>query len=146
MRRKLLSLLAVPAMTAAMALAGAGSAAAYSGPHYWMYTDDGNPGGKVEFWPDGDIFKVCDIQADGAHVHVVLYDIETYKGYDITASGNGNCTTRRASDGAGFDLPEKGRSQGCISVNIRLWKGSSYVWDSEDKANWWNDNDNKDDC
>jgi hypothetical protein len=145
MRRKLLALLTVPLTIAGLTLT-TGTAAAYSGPHYWMYTDDGNPGGKVEFWPDGDIFKVCDIQADGAHVHVVLYDIETYKGYEISATGDGNCTTRRASDGAQYDMPERGRSSGCISVNIRLWKGHDYVDGSEDKANWWNDNNTKDDC
>lgn len=146
MRRKLLSLLTVPLAAAALVTAGAGTANAYSGPHYWMYTDDDNPGGKVEFWPDGDIFKVCDIQADGASVHVVLYDIYTYKGYDISAAGNGNCTTRRKSDGAQYDLPERGRDQGCVNVDIRLWKNGTTVWNSQDQAAWWNDNDTKDDC
>jgi hypothetical protein len=111
-----------------------------------MYTDDNDSGGRVEFWPYGDIVKVCDIEADGAHVHVVLYDIETYKGYDVVASGNGNCTTRRASMGSKYDLPERSSSSGCIWFDIRLWDGNVSIPDSTDTAAWWNDNDTKDNC
>lgn len=73
MRRKLLT---VPAAVPAPTFAGAGTGAACSGPRHWMYTDDDSPGGKVEFWSNYDIWKVCDIQAGGARVHVVLGDIE----------------------------------------------------------------------
>lgn len=118
-------------------------AQAYAGPHYWMYTNDGTPGGRVDFWPDGDIIQVCDIQADGAHVNMVVTHIFTGAGFSIQASGNGNCTTRRASQGGAYDLVERGVGKGCYRFNIRLWDDIHYVQGSEDKAAWWNDNSTK---
>ncbi|WP_328418159.1 hypothetical protein OG470_31380 [Micromonospora sp. NBC_00389] len=139
LRRIATTLVALVATLTASAVI-ASPAQAYSGPHYWMYTNDGNPGGRVDFWPDGDIVQVCDVQADGAHVNVVLHDIFTGAGYSVQASGNGNCTTRRASQGGSYDLNERSSSRGCYLFNIRLWDDIHYVSGSEDKAAWWNDN------
>jgi hypothetical protein len=133
-------------VTAAVGFGVVGTAQAYSGPHFSMSSKDGNPGGRVDFWPYGDVVQVCDTQADGTSVHVVIDDIDTFKGYELTAAGDGNCVTHKASQGGAYDLPERGASQGCLHFDIRLWRGDVTVWNSVNDAYWWNDNSGAHDC
>jgi hypothetical protein len=72
-----------------------------------MYTDDGDPGGRVRFETDGDVVELCDIEADGYAVYLSVYDntSHTFK-YSYTIGGNGRCQTLRASLGGNYDLAE----------------------------------------
>ena len=70
-----------------------------------------NPGGGVvTFQDNGDVVTVCDTDADGKRAAVYVYQynpgvgwLPTYRTY---AAGNGNCTTRSASDGYPYNLAE----------------------------------------
>jgi len=120
------------------------AASAADGPHYWMYTDDSAPnGGKVDFWSLGDIVQVCDIDADSARAVVTVQDLTSgYALYTVEASGNGVCSSRRASDGGVYDLTEGH----CIGVNIYLLDNGKEVPGSWDSAGWRNYNDAKVNC
>jgi hypothetical protein len=112
-----------------------------SGPHYWMYTNDANPGGRIDFWPNGDVFELCDIQADGHGVNAYYYWVAAngyYTGIDMDASGSGTCTVSRGSQGGLRDLPE----EACIGVQIGINTLPQY----DDVAYWLNDNDIKANC
>jgi hypothetical protein len=119
------------------------AADAIAGPHYWMYTDDDNPGGRIDFWPNGDVVELCDTQADGYSVHADLgpNSGSGFVGYSLSVGGNGKCVIARASQGGTRDLPE----EACIAVFIFLNKsgGSPQFTDS---AAWINDNDVKANC
>ncbi|MFB4300553.1 hypothetical protein [Actinomadura sp. NTSP31] len=74
-------------------------------------TDDGDPGGRVEWTAYGDVVKVCDIEADGWAAKVFVgYFVSgfppVHDSYSLQAGGNGTCKTARASDGGSHDLPE----------------------------------------
>src|SRR5437899_12594670 len=85
-------------------MAGVGLSLALTGPalaaDHTMHTDDGDPGGRVEFTANGDVVRLCDIEADGWAVGLYVYDVNQnlYK-YGLQAGGNGTCKTARASDG-----------------------------------------------
>ncbi|MFG3691730.1 hypothetical protein [Micromonospora sp. NPDC047740] len=133
------------ALTAAVvAVPGQAQAAPLADPHYWMYTDDDNPGGRVDFWPNGDIVQLCDLQADGARAELNIYDATAggvFK-YHLEASGNGSCSTGRASLGAPFDLAEGH----CFRFNISLTDNGQVVNPSFDQAHWRNYNDATANC
>jgi hypothetical protein len=146
--RKIFSVVAVSVAVVSMSLfgrSGIASAAdsveytditydpAVSGPHYWMYTDDGNPGGKIDFWPNGDIVRLCDTQADGKYAHATyIWSVNNHiHSVDLeTVNGNGTCVVSRQ------DIPE----EKCVFFVILL--GPDFpAW--EDDAYWLNDNDVK---
>jgi len=137
--RKATRILAVMALALAGTLAVATPANALSGPHYWMYSDDSNSGGRVDFWSDGDHVKLCDVRADGRTAQLKVADATT--GYNIlytlTASGNGVCDAAHASQGGARNLPEGH----CIWFQIYLTDSSTYVSGSADTAQWANDNE-----
>lgn len=112
-----------------------------SGPHYWMYTDDDNPGGRIDFWPNGDVVELCDIQADGYGVYA---DVNAYtsSAYELSVGGNGKCVVARASQGGVRDL----REEACITFVIFLDKSSTGMPAFVDSAAWLNDNDIKANC
>jgi len=143
--RKAFRILAVLALALAGTLAVATPAnAALSGPHYWMYTDDPNNGGLVEFWSDGDHVILCDQRADGRTAHLEVDDASAgYKKlYTLTASGNGVCQAAHASDGGSHNLPE----YHCIYFYIWLTDSGIYIIGSGDAAQWANDNEFKFNC
>jgi hypothetical protein len=111
-----------------------------SGPHYWMYTNDANPGGRIDFWPNGDVFELCDIQADGHGVNAYYYYWfgDLYNGIGMDVAGNGKCVVNRGSQGGTYDLPE----EACIVVQIGINTLPQY----DDHARWLNDNDIKANC
>lgn len=111
-----------------------------SGPHYWMYTDDGNSGGRIDFWPNGDVFELCDIQADGHGVHAGVAPLPITAGntFGLSVAGNGSCAVSRGSQGGVHDLPE----EACINV----WIGINSLPEYDDGAYWVNDNDIKANC
>jgi hypothetical protein len=119
------------------------AANAIAGPHYWMYTNDDNPGGRIDFWPDGDIVELCDIQADGYSVHAAIgpNSGSGFVGYNLSVGGNGKCVIARASQGGTRDLPE----EACIAFFIFLNKGGGFP-QFMDSAAWINDNDIKANC
>jgi hypothetical protein len=51
-------------------------------PHHWMYTDDGASGGRLDFWPDGDI-----VLADGAVVDPSRRDVGSWRNYNNLSDG-----------------------------------------------------------
>jgi len=125
---KLWRLTAVAVAAAFLSLLAASPAAAADN---WMYTDDSNPGGKVEFTQLGDIVKLCDIEADDHSTILTVYDQTTYKkAYVITAAGNGNCTTRDVNDGGVYNLIEDHQ----YWFEICLYRGG--VWSACDEAIW----------
>ena len=145
MRRRFVTAAFVAVLTAALSVTGVSQAQAYAGPHHWMYTNDDNPGGRVDFWPDGDIVKVCDLQADGHRVTVQVsrwYPGDYHSDYRVEAVGNGDCTTVRASMGQPWNLLEGA----CMHFDIRLFDNGYLNFDSPDEAAWWNDNNDKGNC
>lgn len=96
---------------AATALAVALPSPAMAADHT-MYTGDVwgvfGHSGKATFDEYGDIVKICDIDADGYAVKMFVYRDELYgvKLYEFYRGGEGNCATRRASDGGAYNLPE----------------------------------------
>jgi len=129
------------AVVAGGALAAQGPAQAADGPHHWMYTDDSGSGGRVDFWPDGDIVQLCDKASDGARAEVDVYDNGGYL-YHLEAAGNGVCGTRRASDGGKYDLAENH----CFTFVIYLTDGGVVIPASRDVAQWVNDNNDSKSC
>ncbi|MCE7002392.1 hypothetical protein LWC34_06035 [Kibdelosporangium philippinense] len=131
------------ALVAMTAVVLPGQAQAATGPHHWMYTEDDNPGGKVDFWPNGDIVQLCDQQADGARAELHVYDA-TAGGLvmHLEAVGDGVCVSRRASDGGRYDLAENH----CFRFNIQLRNNGTVVNPSFDQAHWRNYNDAKANC
>jgi hypothetical protein len=119
------------------------AADAIAGPHYWMYTDDDNPGGRIDFWPNGDVVELCDTQADGyaAYASVGPNSGSGWVGYNLSVGGNGKCVIHRASQGGHYDLPE----EACIAVFVFLDKNGGTP-QFTDSAAWINDNDVKANC
>jgi hypothetical protein len=119
------------------------AADAIAGPHYWMYTDDDNPGGRIDFWPNGDVVELCDIQADGYAAYASLgpNSGSGWVGYSLSVGGNGKCVIHRASQGGHYDLPE----EACVAVFIFLDKNGGFP-QFTDSAAWINDNDVKANC
>lgn len=105
--RRSLTALATTAAAIVLSFAVANPALAAD---FTMQTQDGDPGGKIYWTAYGDVVKVCDQEADGWAVYASIgYYIGTSWGdevYDLQVGGNGNCITRRASDGALYDLSE----------------------------------------
>jgi hypothetical protein len=94
----------VMATAAILALASPASA-----PDHHMYTDDGNPGGRVDFTAYGDIVKVCDVQADGYDVYVdISPNISSGSpGYALEAAAttrSGTTASRRTGPDVAPDL------------------------------------------
>ncbi|MFJ8107576.1 hypothetical protein [Streptomyces sp. NPDC096132] len=76
----------------------------YAADASW-YTNDGDPGGRIEWTANGDIVRVCDVEADGYAAIGYVANGETTI-YSLQAGGNGVCKTARASDGGTHDLAE----------------------------------------
>jgi hypothetical protein len=75
----------------------------------YFSTNDGDPGGRLWWTANGDVVKVCDIEADGWGVRAYIQHIhsgEYLLAYEVNVGGNGNCTTHQASQGGRYDLPE----------------------------------------
>jgi hypothetical protein len=108
---------------------------AISGPHYQMHTDDDNPGGRIDFWPNGDVVTLCDVQADGKDITALYFwgDVYHYREIKMSArGGNGTCTVSRV------DIPEGD----CVGFYVGLSPGPTFT----DYAQWLNDNDIKTTC
>jgi hypothetical protein len=119
-----------------------GVAPSASAADHSMQTTDGhvfgeNPGGSMWFNTYGDVVTVCDRDADGEYAVLTVYEGGYYGPirYTITAKGEGNCTTRKASMGSKFNLRE-GRtygfelctataSVGGIACNGNAWKNTN---------------------
>lgn len=66
------------------------------------------PGGIVRFRADGDVVRLCDIEADGFKVYLRVYDYTASKVmYTLSVGGNGNCVETRASYGGRNNLRER---------------------------------------
>lgn len=121
------------------------TAADHPGPHHSMRTDDDNPGGEVDFWPDGDIVRISDLQDDGATVQVTVRN-ETKDPdvgeYTRTFQGAGFGVEYRASMGQPYNLAEKH----CFWFRIRLIKNGQVVSGSTDTAQWRNYNNTDKEC
>ncbi|MFD0557523.1 hypothetical protein FB566_2797 [Stackebrandtia endophytica] len=93
--------MAVIAIVTSFALAATAHAADMT-----IRTTDDNPGGKLEFTQNGDIVKLCDTQADGWRAVGYVIKPNGSRQYMLAASGNGNCTTKRANQGSPYNLVE----------------------------------------
>lgn len=71
-----------------------------------LWTDDGDPGGKLSFNSDGDKTKVCDEQADGWSAIGYVINPNGSTRYKIRARGDGNCNERSADDGGRYNLAD----------------------------------------
>jgi hypothetical protein len=100
---------------------------------FTMWTDDGDPGGRVVFHADGDYVELCDKEADGYGVYLTITDTDGNGGYSMSVGGNDECKVHRASEGGKYDLEEGS----CLSFHIGL--GPSYKFD--DYALWKNASD-----
>lgn len=107
--RKYLTMLGMSVVAIVMSFAVASPALAAD---FSMQTNDSDPGGKMYWTAYGDIVTICDQEADGWAVYAsVGYWINDNGGwgteeYDFQVGGNGECATRRANDGAKWDLSE----------------------------------------
>ena len=130
---------------AAAPVSASALAADHPGPHHWMYTDDDNPGGRVDFWPQGDIVRISDTQDDGAAVEVTVRN-ETKdpdKGeYKRMFEGAGWGKEYRASMEQPYNLAEGH----CFWFRIRLIKNGEVVSGSKDTAQWRNYNNTDKEC
>lgn len=109
-----------------------------SGPHHWMYSDDDNPGGRLDFWPAQDKMRVCDLQKDGYSAQAEIGH-EGRLLYRLKGTGKGDCQT--------FDKSDKDLREGeCFDVTIGLYKNGRLLDQSWDWAIWRNDNDEKINC
>ncbi|MGH3373663.1 MAG: hypothetical protein ACRDP6_02880 [Actinoallomurus sp.] len=74
---------------------------------YTMHTDDGDPGGVVQFAPSGDYVHLKDIEADGWAVHLSVTDATTGKHkYSIQVGGKNRYIDRSATMGSEYNLAE----------------------------------------
>jgi hypothetical protein len=108
LKRKIVAT-AIAALAAVVLLPGAGHAGTNSG---WVYTTDGNPGGKGAFGESGDFLRVCDDQEDGWGVRIHLFRMDAFRDIPTltTTQGAPFCKIQ------GFDsrVPEN------IGVGIRV--------------------------
>ncbi|GIH01627.1 hypothetical protein [Plantactinospora mayteni] len=117
-------------VAASLAVAAPAQAATHT-----MHTDDGDPGGRVTFTTNGDIVRLCDIEADGWAVGLVVDDYGVGRQYSMQVGGNGTCKEVRASMGGKYDLSEGSR----IGFYIYLHKSSNLDAYS-DESTWRNIN------
>lgn len=131
MARRVLGILVASMIAITGGLASASPAQAAD---HTLYTTDGNPGARVEFTANGDVVKLCDIEADGWGAYVFVRDVNTASvRYEIKVGGNGNCVQHDAGDGGNYDLTEGHR----FEFHICLLKGTM-TFDYCDTAFWWN--------
>jgi len=109
---------------------------AHAATKYTMHTDDTDPGGRVEFWPDGDIVRLCDIEADGWGVGLTVLVLDDWENYSLSVGGNGNCKEVRASTGAGYDMVEGST----VEFYIYLYKSGVCSVCYDDSSSWQNIN------
>jgi hypothetical protein len=130
--RKLSSVLVALGLGVAASLAVA--APAQAAPRE-MHTEDGKPGGRVRFTPNGDVVQICDIEADGWAAVVQVSDEDQYfNTYTIRAGGSGTCKTVNAAKGGVYDMVE-GHN---YKFHIWLQNADSYAYD--DWSTWRNVN------
>jgi hypothetical protein len=85
---------------------------AYAADHELYSKDDvfpgESPGAHMWFNEHGDVVTVCDNDADGmkASVSVHVNGVGSAPTYTVAIGGDGRCTTRKASTGRRFNLPE----------------------------------------
>jgi hypothetical protein len=119
---------------------------AADGPRFEMLTDDGDPGGKVEFWPVGDVVSVLDEQSDGKGVEIDVWNVTRdpdTKEYGFTnTAGEGIGEMVWASLDPRYNLAEGD----CFRFRIRLVDNGEVVSGSTDNAQWRNYNDTKQEC
>lgn len=132
--RKLL--VALVASTIGLAGSFAVSSPAQAATKYTMHTDDSDPGGRVEFWPNGDIVRLCDIEADGWGVELTVLVLADWEVYHLSVGGNGNCKEVRASTGPLYDMVEGST----VEFYINLYKTGVCSTCHEDFSSWRNDN------
>lgn len=101
--KRLMSLAAAGlAVASTMMFTSAPEASAAVKWKYTMHTDDGDPGGKIQFQPNGDWVRVCDIESDGWKVWGSVGTSPGTGDLDVLwRGGNGNCMTHN------YNLPEK---------------------------------------
>ncbi|GGR69783.1 hypothetical protein GCM10010252_04830 [Streptomyces aureoverticillatus] len=98
-RKALATALGLAAAAVVTPLVTAPPAAAAQWWSYQMHTDDGDPGGRVRYQPNGDRVQVCDIEADGHRAGVHVYDTVLRAHVDDFAVGTaGKCVTHDAND------------------------------------------------
>lgn len=101
-----------------------------------MYTNDQSwpydPAGHMWFNEYGDVVTLCDNDADGQSVYLIV-NASSNKPYTISAAGEGNCTTRKAAHGGKFNLPENKYIR--FEIYAKGNEEKSYAW-----AEWHNDN------
>lgn len=92
----------------------------------YVSTDDTDPGGRAYWTANGDVVKVCDIEADGwaAKVWVGYYSSSYHvvDRYTLEVGGNGNCASKSAANGGVYDLPEGYQ----INITVCLVQGGDY--------------------
>ncbi|MGH8794245.1 MAG: hypothetical protein ACRDXX_16560 [Stackebrandtia sp.] len=102
---KILTALAASAIAVVMSFALASPAYAADEA---MNTDDGDPGGRVEFTAHGDVVKLCDMEADGYSVSLGIWDEDAdhkFK-YGLDVGGEGTCVKVYADLASKYNLKE----------------------------------------
>ncbi|WP_416975357.1 hypothetical protein [Streptomyces sp. 4F14] len=95
-----------------------------------MHTNDGDPGGRVQFTRNGDIVRVDDLEADGYAAKLFVYNPNGTTRYTVQAGGTGTSKTVRASDGGVYDLVEG--TAYTFKICLHQTSGDSYC----DTATW----------
>ena len=101
--------LLAPLVLGLTAVTGLATTPAYAaGPDEAMNTEDGDPGGRVEFTKYGDRVRVCDKEADGYSVWMAVYDHDDNDKfvYQLEARKNGTCLEVYANLAPEYNLKE----------------------------------------
>ncbi|MDH6628703.1 hypothetical protein M2271_006536 [Streptomyces sp. LBL] len=101
-------------------------------------------GGRVDFWPVGDVVELCDGLRDGRSAKLGVFDqTGFFTKYEIEASCYGKYTKVSALRGSYLNLAENH----CFKFEMYLLDGDGdIVPGSEDDACWRNRNDAKVNC
>lgn len=102
------------------------AATAVEQERHTIRTTDDNPGGTVTIAERGDVMRVCDTDADGRGAEVKV----SWPGrvYILTADEEGNCTTRDASWGQLYDIPENATVWTTVSLDGSPDFHKTLVW------------------
>lgn len=116
---------------------------------FQMHTDDDNPGGVVQFVPEGDLAVLLDLQDDGKDVQLDVWnatrDPNSYEYRLRTRGGITSSDEGRASMGQPWNLAEGD----CFRFRIRLVEpgtAEDVVPGSTDYAQWRNVNGAVEEC
>ncbi|MFI6336383.1 hypothetical protein [Streptomyces sp. NPDC050535] len=101
--KRILTLVGTPVAAVGLLLTAGSPALAVD---HEMHTDDGDPGGRVQFTAGGDIVRVDDLEADGYAAKLFVYNPNGTTRYTVQAGTAGTSKTVSAGNGGVYNLAE----------------------------------------